>query len=165
MRNGSKKKQIFFHTICYIQSTKRFERSLIDQCELRSITTVLFFPYMYAKALSVSQILNFFERMYWIFQLLYAALECWVSVGWCCVLGYTNCIILFSLVSVLLVIICHLYMLLYKKEGWTVQRVHLNIWGAAGHGLIASGTVAHLNILTDKTVLFYRWFENVREAK
>ena len=81
MRNGSKKKQIFFHTICYIQSTKRFERSLIDQCELRSITTVLFFPYMYTKALSVSQILNFFERMYWIFQLLYAALECWVSVG------------------------------------------------------------------------------------
>ena len=131
---------------------------------------------MSAKALSVmlpfiplilifSQILNFFERIYWRFQLLYAALECWLSVGWCCVLGYTNCIILFSLVSFSLVIICHLYMLLYKKEGWTVQRVHLNIWGAAGHGLTASGTFAHLNILTDKTVLFHRWFNKYKRSK
>ena len=30
--NTSKNKQIFLHTICYIQATKRFERPLIDQC-------------------------------------------------------------------------------------------------------------------------------------
>ena len=30
--NDSKNKHILLHTICYIQSTKRFERSLIDQC-------------------------------------------------------------------------------------------------------------------------------------
>ena len=30
--NNSKNKQILFHIICYIQSTKRFERPLIDQC-------------------------------------------------------------------------------------------------------------------------------------
>ena len=30
--NDRKNKQIMLHTICYIQSTKRFERSLIDQC-------------------------------------------------------------------------------------------------------------------------------------
>ena len=30
--NDSKNKQIFLHTICYIQTTKRFERPLIDQC-------------------------------------------------------------------------------------------------------------------------------------
>ena len=30
--NDSKNKQILLHTICYIQSTKRFERPLIDQC-------------------------------------------------------------------------------------------------------------------------------------
>ena len=30
--NDSKNKQILLHTICYIQATKRFERSLIDQC-------------------------------------------------------------------------------------------------------------------------------------
>ena len=29
--NGSKNKEILLHTICYIQSTKRFERPLIDQ--------------------------------------------------------------------------------------------------------------------------------------
>ena len=28
----SKNKQILLHTMCYIQSTKRFERPLIDQC-------------------------------------------------------------------------------------------------------------------------------------
>ena len=32
------------------------------------------------------------------------------------ILGFTSCIILFSLVSFLLVIICHLYMLLQKKN-------------------------------------------------
>ena len=30
--NDSKNKQILFHTICYIQATKRFERPLINQC-------------------------------------------------------------------------------------------------------------------------------------
>ena len=30
--NGSKNKQIFVHSICYIQATKRFERPLIEQC-------------------------------------------------------------------------------------------------------------------------------------
>ena len=30
--NESKNKQILLHTICYIQSTKCFERPLIDQC-------------------------------------------------------------------------------------------------------------------------------------
>ena len=30
--NDSKNKQILLHTICYIQSTKRFERPLIGQC-------------------------------------------------------------------------------------------------------------------------------------
>ena len=30
--NNSKNKQILFHTLCYIQTTKRFERPLIDQC-------------------------------------------------------------------------------------------------------------------------------------
>ena len=30
--NNSKNKQTLFHIICYIQSTKRFERFLIDQC-------------------------------------------------------------------------------------------------------------------------------------
>ena len=30
--NNSKNKQILLHTICYIQSTKSFERPLIDQC-------------------------------------------------------------------------------------------------------------------------------------
>ena len=39
-----------------------------------------------------------------------------VSVGWCFVLSFTNYIILFYLVSFLLVIACHLYMLLQKKE-------------------------------------------------
>ena len=29
--NDSKNKQTLLHTICYIQATKRFERSLIDQ--------------------------------------------------------------------------------------------------------------------------------------
>ena len=30
--NNSKNKEILLRTICYIQSTKRFERPLIDQC-------------------------------------------------------------------------------------------------------------------------------------
>ena len=30
--NDRKNKQILLHTICYVQSTKRFERPLIDQC-------------------------------------------------------------------------------------------------------------------------------------
>ena len=30
--NDSKNKQILLHTICYIQATKRFERSLTDKC-------------------------------------------------------------------------------------------------------------------------------------
>ena len=30
--NDSKSKQILLHSICYIQSTKRFERPLIDHC-------------------------------------------------------------------------------------------------------------------------------------
>ena len=30
--NDSKNKQILLHTICYIQATKTFERSFIDQC-------------------------------------------------------------------------------------------------------------------------------------
>ena len=30
--NNSKNKQILLHTICYTQSTKSFERPLIDQC-------------------------------------------------------------------------------------------------------------------------------------
>ena len=30
--NDSKYKQIFVHSICYIQATKRFERPFIEQC-------------------------------------------------------------------------------------------------------------------------------------
>ena len=40
-----------------------------------------------------------------------------VSVGWCFVLGFTNCIILLTLVSVLLLIVCHLcYVTIEKKR-------------------------------------------------
>ena len=50
--NYSKSKQTLLHTICYIQATKYFERPLFDQCYFRSITTVVFFSNMPAKALS-----------------------------------------------------------------------------------------------------------------
>ena len=40
--NGSKNKQIILHTICYTQSTKRFERPFIDQYLLCSINTLCF---------------------------------------------------------------------------------------------------------------------------
>ena len=43
-----------------------------------------------------------------------------MSVGSCLVLAFTNCIILFTLVSFLLAIVCHLYMLLLKKQYWSV---------------------------------------------
>ena len=39
-----------------------------------------------------------------------------MSVGSCLVLAFTNCIILFTLVSFLLAIVCHLYVLLLKKQ-------------------------------------------------
>ena len=40
-----------------------------------------------------------------------------VSVGWCFVLGFTNCIILLTLVSVLRLIVCHLcYVTIEKKR-------------------------------------------------
>ena len=48
-----------------------------------------------------------------------------VSIGWSFILGFTNCIILFSIVSFLLVIVCHLYMLLQKKKKnfkWNISR-------------------------------------------
>ena len=57
-----------------------------------------------------------------------------VSVGWSFVLDFTNCITLFSLVSFLLVIICHLYhMLVYdfiekkkNKISW-IQLISRNV--------------------------------------
>ena len=48
-------KQILLHKICYIQTTKRFERPTIDQCWFRSITAVVFFSYISAQALSAIQ--------------------------------------------------------------------------------------------------------------
>ena len=54
---------ILYHTICYIQDKKRFERRLIDQWYLlnkigHSITTIVFFYFMSAKALSAMQPLS-----------------------------------------------------------------------------------------------------------
>ena len=54
--NDSKNKQILLHTMYYIQSTKHFEDLLLtDQYWFRSITTIVFFPFMSAKALSTMQ--------------------------------------------------------------------------------------------------------------
>ena len=89
--NDSQNKQLLLHSICYIQFPKRFERPLTDQCYFSitfnnksSVTAVVFFLYMSTKGLSAmnpfillilifSQILSFFEKLYWIFQLLWAA--------------------------------------------------------------------------------------------
>ena len=45
-----------------------------------------------------------------------------VSVGLCFVLGFTNCIILFSLAAFLLIIVCHLYMSLQKKKKFDLNK-------------------------------------------
>ena len=90
--NDSQNKQLLLHSICYIQFPKRFERPLTDQCNnfsiifnnKSSVTAVVFFLYISTKGLSAmnpfillilifSQILSFFEKLYWIFQLLWAA--------------------------------------------------------------------------------------------
>ena len=63
--------------------------------------------------------ITFFKRLYWRYQLLRAALHHKrICVRWVLddVLFNTNCIILFSLVSFLLAIVCYLHLLQEKKN-------------------------------------------------